>query len=276
MSHCSGGLSACNTPKSHGIVYGKVSVAAHGHCGMDTGAQSLSPQTMKRRRDDDHDEAQTQAPARRDNPFPFEALLPEMRGEVRGHLDAMGRHVLKLTSRGMLREDIDAPATPAHLVHLAAYFTREPDARRPLVALGLLFWGEELKQGVMRTWFLRPVSWGLGVAANAHPAELMQGGPMREQFIRPGRLVTWYLGVNNDTHTFRVRLTHHLVGGPVLRICRYSTRIVAATRSGVTWQSGHDNMAEFPATPARMAALQRLLATERHGEKIDMESLLLA
>ncbi len=80
---------------------------------------------MKRLRDesDDTPSLPVEKTARCDIPvsFPYEALLPEMRGEVRGHMSGTTRHLLKLTSRGMLQDDDTPPPIPSQLRIMARW-----------------------------------------------------------------------------------------------------------------------------------------------------------
>ncbi len=96
---------------------------------------------MKRRREDDDDDATAQKEARTEALFPFEALLPEMRGEVRGHMNPTGRHLLRLTSRTMLDDDKPIPPIPTHLVALAEWKKgRKRAVCTALAAMNLNMW----------------------------------------------------------------------------------------------------------------------------------------
>jgi len=93
---------------------------------------------MKRLRDesDDTPSLPVEKTARCDIPvsFPYEALLPEMRGEVRSHMSGTTRHLLKLTSRGMLQDDDKAPPIPSQLRILARWnqwFAKTRNTKNP-------------------------------------------------------------------------------------------------------------------------------------------------
>ncbi len=84
---------------------------------------------MKRKRQEEEEDGVLRHPVAL---FDFPNLLPELRTEVRSHMTSLTRHVLRLTSRDMVKDDRAPPATPYFLTCLRQWLDHVPWMRSVL------------------------------------------------------------------------------------------------------------------------------------------------